>query len=218
MDEHIEAVQKMQDHIAANLDETIARADLAWVSQYSPWFSYRLFSVLLRMTPAVYIRRLRLSQSALRLRDEKVKIIDVAFDFGFESVDGYQRAFFKEFGCNPYEYSISPTPIYLFKPYGVKYAKRKEKMCEVKSVLCKSSRSPKEMSLSSVEKPPSIILNIARRWDATYGGFFAVSNLSAESPFVFGFRHNTFLWARLNMCRASRYLPTIPVKSPTALT
>ena len=144
MDEHIEAVQKMQDYIAANLDKNITMADLARVSQYSPWYSYRLFVIQLNMTPAVYIRRLKLSKSALRLRDEKVKIIDIAFDFGFESVDGYQRAFYKEFGCNPYEYSVCPTPIYLFKPYGVKYASRKEKkeMSEVKSVFVQVIEKP----------------------------------------------------------------------------
>ena len=103
MDEHVEAVQRMQDYIATHLDINITMADLAKVSQYSPWYSYRLFMDLLHMTPAVYIRRLRLSKSALRLRDEKVKIIDIAFDAGFDSVDGYQRAFYKEFGCNPYE-------------------------------------------------------------------------------------------------------------------
>ena len=137
MDGHIEAVQRMQDYIAMHIDSNITMADLANVSRYSPWYSYRLFVDLLHMTPAVYIRRLRLSKSALRLRDEKVKIIDVAFDTGYESVDGYQRAFYKEFGCNPYEYSVCPTPIYLFKPYGIKYAQKKEKaeMSEVKSVF-----------------------------------------------------------------------------------
>ena len=144
MDEHIEAVQRMQDYIEANLDNNITTADLASVSRYSPWYSYRLFVDLLHMTPAVYIRRLRLSKSALRLRDEKVKIIDVALDSGFESVDGYQRAFYREFGCNPYEYSIRPTPIYLFKPYGIKYANRKESkdMSDVKSVFVQVIEKP----------------------------------------------------------------------------
>ena len=95
MDGHIEAVQRMQDYISMHLDTNITMADLAYVSQYSPWYSYRLFMDLLHMTPAVYIRRLRLSKSALRLRDEKVKIIDIAFDTGYESVDGYQRAFYR---------------------------------------------------------------------------------------------------------------------------
>ena len=83
MEEHIEAVQRMQDYIQKNLDRNITMADLAQVSNYSPWYSYRLFINLLGMTPALYIRRLRLSKSALQLRDENVKIIDVAFSVGF---------------------------------------------------------------------------------------------------------------------------------------
>lgn len=156
MDGHIEAVQRMQDYIAMHIDSNITMADLANASRYSTWYSYRLFMDLLHMTPAVYIRRLRLSKSALRLRDEKVKIVDVAFDTGYESVDGYQRAFYKEFGCN-YEYSVCPTPIYLFKPYGIKYAQKKEKaeMSEVKSVF-----------LQVVEKPERKVI-IKRGKEAT---------------------------------------------------
>ena len=149
MDEHIEAVQRMQDYIETHLNQNITMADLSEVSRYSPWYSYRLFTDLLHMTPSVYIRRLRLSKSALRLRDERVKIIDVAFDTGYESVDGYQRAFYNEFGCNPYEYSIYPTPIYLFKPYGIKYAKEKgnKNMQEVKSVFVQLIEKPERKAI-----------------------------------------------------------------------
>ena len=144
MNEHIEAVQKMQDYIAAHLDNNITMTDLAKESQYSPWYSYRLFVDLLHMTPSVYIRRLRLSKSALRLRDEKIKVIDIAFDTGFDSVDGYQRAFYKEFGCNPHEYAICHTPIYLFTPYGIIYTNIKEKknMSEVKNVFIQVIEKP----------------------------------------------------------------------------
>lgn len=144
MNGHIEAVQRMQDYIEIHLDNNITMADLAKESKYSPWYSYRLFVDLLQMTPAVYIRRLRLSKSALRLRDEKIKVIDIAFDAGFDSVDGYQRAFYKEFGCNPHEYAICPTPIYLFTPYGIKYLKRKENigMSEVKNVFVQVIEKP----------------------------------------------------------------------------
>ena len=62
MDEQIDAVQKMQDYIAAHLDTDISMADLARVSRYSPWYSYSPFVDLLHMTPAVYSRRLRLSK------------------------------------------------------------------------------------------------------------------------------------------------------------
>ena len=121
MDEQILAVQRMQDYIEARLFEPITLAQLSQVSLYSPWYSYRLFKQQTGLTPADYIRRLRLSRSALRLRDKGGKIIDAALESGFGSVDGYQRAFYREFGCNPHEYAENPVPICLFIPYGVKF-------------------------------------------------------------------------------------------------
>ena len=157
MNEHIEAVQRMQDYIETHLNNNITMTDLAKESKYSPWYSYKLFVDLLHMTPAVYIRRLRLSKSALRLRDEKIKVIDIAYEAGFDSVDGYQRAFYKEFGCNPHEYAICPSPIYLFTPYGIKYANREgnKNMSEVKSVF-----------VQVIEKPERKVI-IKRGKDAT---------------------------------------------------
>ena len=121
MREQILAVQRMQEFIEEHLAENITLADLARVSVYSPWYSYRLFTRHAGATPADYIRRLRLSKSALKLRDSACKIADVAFEMGFDSVDGYQRAFQREFGCNPREYAMNPVPLYLFTPYGVKF-------------------------------------------------------------------------------------------------
>ncbi len=149
MEEKIEAVQRMQDYIAEHLSETITLTALSSASYYSPWYSYRLFLQHTNMTPADYIRRLRLSKSAIKLRDESCKIIDTALDLGFGSVDGYQRAFFREFGCNPREYAKSPVPLYLFTPYGVKYrALRKEKQMEtVKSVFVQVIEKPERKVL-----------------------------------------------------------------------
>ena len=137
MEEHRAAVQRMQDYIEKHLAENITLADLSAISLFSPWYSYRLFTHWTTLTPADYIRRLRLSKSALRLRDEHCKILDIALELGFGSVDGYQRAFFREFGCNPGEYANTPIPLYLFVPYGVKYqtVKKEKKMETVKNVF-----------------------------------------------------------------------------------
>lgn len=127
MKEQTMAVQRMQEYIEAHLDEEITMADLARVSLFSPWHSYRLFRQYMNLTPIEYIRRLRLSKSAMRLKQENCRVIDVAYDLGFGSVDGYQRAFFREFGCNPGEYAKDPVPIALFIPYGIKFKElRKE--------------------------------------------------------------------------------------------
>lgn len=119
MTQQIEAVQRMQDYIEQNLAGEITPAGLARAALFSPWYAYRLFRRHTGLTPADYIRRLRLSRSALRLRDEGCRITDVAFELGFGSVDGYQRAFFRAFGCNPGEYAAKPVPLCLFVPYGV---------------------------------------------------------------------------------------------------
>lgn len=128
MNEQILAVQRMQDYIEAHLEETVGLSDLAKVSLFSPWHSHRLFQEYTGLTPANYIRRLRLAKAALRIKNENVRIIDVAFDLGFGSVDGFTRAFFREFGMCPSEYAANPVPITLFVPYGAKFrALRKER-------------------------------------------------------------------------------------------
>lgn len=65
---------------------------------------------------------------------EHCRIIDVAYDAGFESVDGFQRAFLREFGCNPREYANSPIPLPLFTPYGVKFSKPGKGSSEMETV------------------------------------------------------------------------------------
>ncbi|MDO4554518.1 MAG: AraC family transcriptional regulator [Lachnospiraceae bacterium] len=137
MEEQIKAVRNMQDFIDAHLYENITAADLAKAAGYSSWYANRLFSYWLKITPGEYIRKLRLSKSALRLRDEQIKIIDVAFEVGFNSVDGYQRAFRREFGCNPREYAKSPTALSLFTPYGILSSKKREehRMSETRNIF-----------------------------------------------------------------------------------
>jgi len=134
MKEHILAVQRMQDYIEQHLCENITLADLSKVSLFSPWHSHRLFREYTNINPAEYIRRLRLAKSALLLRDEDCKIIDVAFELGFGSADGYTRAFFREFGCTPKEYANSPIPLPLFIPYGVKFRNLRKDESKVENV------------------------------------------------------------------------------------
>ena len=116
MQEKILAVQKMQNYINENLNNEITLTALADVSLFSPWYSYRLFKEYTGYTLADYIRRIKLSKSAIMLRDGGSPVTEMAFEMGFQSVEGYQRAFKREFGCNPNEYAKHPIPIYLFIP------------------------------------------------------------------------------------------------------
>ena len=143
MEEQRKAVRRMQDYIHDHLSEEISMADLAKAASFSPWYARRIFIKYLDMTPAVYIRRLKLSRSALRLRDESGQILDVAMDMGYGSVDGYQRAFRREFGINPKEYSSSPIPVWLFTPSFITDKERSEnKMSDTRNVFIQVVEKP----------------------------------------------------------------------------
>lgn len=133
MENQIKAVERMQKYIEQHWHQEITLSSLAKASLYSPWYSYRLFVKWLHTTPAEYIRRVRLSQSALILRDSDVRITEVAMQSGYDSVDGFQRAFLREFGCNPSQYAAKLIPIPLFKPYPIQYVKKEEQWIMEKS-------------------------------------------------------------------------------------
>lgn len=150
MKEQILAVQRMQDFIGENLSQEIRLSDLAQSSLFSPWYSYRLFREQLGITPAEYVRKLRLSRAAEALREKKAKVIDIAFDLGFTNVDTFTRAFFREFGMNPSDYAKNPVPIPLFIPYGVKYRElRKEpnEMSNLQTVFVRPIVKPERLCI-----------------------------------------------------------------------
>lgn len=114
--EKINAVQKMQNYVESHLHEPITLKNLADAAGYSPWHAAKIFKELLGKTPFEYVRSLRLSEAALVLRDHHEKIVDVAFDFVFDSHEGFTRAFSKEFGIPPKRYSKEKKPVKLFMP------------------------------------------------------------------------------------------------------
>jgi AraC family transcriptional regulator len=116
----IEAVQRMQDFIERNVAEPITLHGLAQAAGYSPWHSARVFRDLTGKTPFEYIRELRLSRAAVRLRDGDERIVDVALDFVFESHEGFTRAFSKQFGMTPRDYARNKPPLRLFLPGSIR--------------------------------------------------------------------------------------------------
>ncbi len=106
----------MQDYIDRYTTEPITLLDLARVAGYSPWYAARIFRDLTGKAPFEYIRELRLSRAAARLRDGDERIIDIAFDFVFGSHEGFTRAFARQFGMTPREYSRKNPPVRFFMP------------------------------------------------------------------------------------------------------
>ena len=114
--ENEKAVNRMKDYIQEHITEQITLRMLADAAGYSPWHAARMFKELVGKTPFEYIRAIRLSRAALKLRDDDVRITDVAFDFVFGSHEGFTRAFSREFGMTPKYYSKNQPLIKFFIP------------------------------------------------------------------------------------------------------
>ena len=118
--ETVNAVQRMQAYIETHLQEPITLHQLASAAGYSPWHAAKIFKALTGKPPFEYIRAVRLSRAAMRLRDGDVRIVDVAFDFVFDSHEGFTRAFSKQFGITPQRFHQEKPSIKLFIPVNIR--------------------------------------------------------------------------------------------------
>lgn len=148
--EKINAVQRMQDYIENHLREPVTLQALARASGYSPWHASRIFKDLTGKTPFAYIRELRLSRAAVQLKDGAGRIIDVAFDFVFDSHEGFTRAFSRQFGVSPRSYCRNKPPLNLFMPPRIRSYYLKLQKGGV--VMSKSER-PKTVFVQVIERP-----------------------------------------------------------------
>ncbi len=114
--EQIKAVKRMQGFIEAHLTEPITLASLARSAHYSPWHAARVFKEHTGRSPFEYIRQLRLSSAAGKLCAAPNKVVDVAFDFVFDSHEGFTRAFTRQFGLSPRQFRQRKPSVVLFMP------------------------------------------------------------------------------------------------------
>ena len=116
----INAVDRMQKYIVAHLEEPIGLKEIAAAASYSPYYALRVFKDLTGSTPMECLRGLRLTMAAKALRDAPHKVIDVAAEHGFDSHDGFTRAFKRMFAITPERYRAEKPVLPFFHPYPVR--------------------------------------------------------------------------------------------------
>lgn len=94
-----EALHYIEEH----LDSDIDFGKVAKIAGVSEFHFRKLFSYLSGMGLSSYIRSRRLSQAASDLQRGKERVLDVAIKYGYDSADGFSRAFREWSGMNPSE-------------------------------------------------------------------------------------------------------------------
>jgi AraC family transcriptional regulator len=98
-------LERARLHIDAKLFEPLTLAQLAEAAGLSAYHFTRQFGARFGDSPMAYVRARRLSAAADRLCGEpSPTLIDLAFDCGFDSQEGFTRAFKRVFGVPPGRY------------------------------------------------------------------------------------------------------------------
>lgn len=99
----IKSFQRSIDFIEDNLAGTLDAAQIAGVMNVSPFYYQRIFAILCGITVGEYIRNRRLSLAGSDLARSDERIIDVALRYGYDTPEGFSRAFAKFHGVSPSE-------------------------------------------------------------------------------------------------------------------
>lgn len=98
--DYLDKFQQTIDFIEDHLNEPITVEWLAKNAGFSTYHFYKLFREYLGMSVMEYVRRRRLAYAVNDLCNGK-RILDVALEYGFDTHNGFSKAFRKCYGCSP---------------------------------------------------------------------------------------------------------------------
>ncbi|SER04553.1 transcriptional regulator, AraC family [Amphritea atlantica] len=102
-------ISRVCDYINQNLDIELSIEQLSGVAALSKYHFHRLFSAFTGVSVVRFIQLMRLKRASFRLAFEpQLRIIDIAYEAGFDSPEAFSRAFKRTFGQSPSGFRASP--------------------------------------------------------------------------------------------------------------
>lgn len=98
-----EVISQCIEFIEENIKSDLTPDLIANKCGYSTFHFYRIFNISQGMSLMEYVKKRRLSLSATKLFAGN-RIIDIALEYGFDTHNGFTKAFKKEYGFSPSQY------------------------------------------------------------------------------------------------------------------
>lgn len=99
----IENMNRALEYIEENVENNITSDEIAKVAYSSKFHFLRMFNMLTGMTLGEYIRQRRLSLAAKDIMSSNMKVIDIAYKYGYETPEAFTKAFKKLNNISPSE-------------------------------------------------------------------------------------------------------------------
>ncbi|WP_099157681.1 AraC family transcriptional regulator [Virgibacillus ndiopensis] len=99
----LKSMNEALDYIESQLYDEVDYKELERITGTSVYHFRRMFSFLSGMSLGEYIRNRKLSNATFDLLHQGMSVTETAFKYGYESVDGFSRAFREWSGISPSE-------------------------------------------------------------------------------------------------------------------
>lgn len=109
----------------------------------------RFFSYMTGMTLHAYVRRRRLTLAAQELRDGTDSVLSLAIKYGYDSADGFSRAFFRQHGITPTAYRKHGGPLKVYPPASFHI----------------TIKGANEMNFRIIECPETVVYGVSKQFD-----------------------------------------------------
>lgn len=158
-------IQAALDYIEHHLTEVLDIRQIAKAACLSSFHFQRIFAALCGMGVGEYIRSRRLTLAGQELAKGKLRVIDAAFRYGYDSPEGFCRAFQRFHGLVPSEARKGTHKLRELEPMHIKYAVGGDTMLEYKIV------EKPQFTLVGLERkfsPETSYQEIPRFWDELF--------------------------------------------------
>ena len=105
--DYSQRINRVVDHLRANLDRQVKLKELAKVACLSEFHFHRIFGAVSGETLNNFTNRLRLEKAARLLRYSDQSVTDIALDCGFSSSATFSRAFRSGYDTSPSQFRKS---------------------------------------------------------------------------------------------------------------
>ena len=146
----IDGFQASIDFMEQHLTEPLDIEQIAGKALLSPFYYQRMFGALCGMTVGEYIRSRRMTLAAQELAARKIRVIDAALKYGYDSPDSFAKAFQRFHGVTPSQARESGACLRSFAPMHIKISMEGGKMLEY----------------SIMEKAPFTVVGMKRRFNS----------------------------------------------------